>query len=353
MAVTFRGRAGVGVAVAVCVGAILFAGILDSLAPTTRAMVFAVAGVTILGIALPVQLRTRALLKHGVQAQGTVVDAVEESGRGHNNIRSTTYHPVVRFTTADGRTVTFTSGLGFGRQQRIGGPVPVRYRGDAPDQAEIDRAYIWMLPAAPPLLIGVGLLVAAALAAFTGEPQGAPAAEEPLVAPPVVDSPDNAGTGEPVAVGPPPAKVATGRIGDTLTAVDATGKGQLQLTVTRLRFSTGAQGDPPPEHGVYVAMHVRARALADGQLLRIKALVDGRPYDQYTDVSSAAFQPLLANVNFSLDEGDVAAGWVVFDVPRPARPAGAAQRRLAQGCGLDLLSCSGVVTTAGDRGQPA
>jgi len=238
------------VAVAVCVGAILFAGILDSLGTTTRAMVFAAAGVTILGIALPVQLRTRALLKHGVQAQGTVVDVVEESGRGHNNIRFTTYHPVVRFTTADGRTLTFTSGLGFGHQQRIGGGVPVRYRDDDPEQAEIDRAYIWMLPAAPPLLIGVGLLVAAAVVVYTDKPQVAPAAEEPLVAPTVVDSPDNAGTGEPVAVGPPPAKVATGRIGDTLTIADRTGKAQLQLTVTRLRFSTGAQGDPPPEHGL-------------------------------------------------------------------------------------------------------
>ena len=57
------------------------------------------------------------------------------------------------------------------------------------------------------------------------------------------------------------------------------------------------------------------RALADGQPLRIEALVGGRPYDQYTDVSSAAFQPLLANVNFSLAEGDLAVGWVVFDVP--------------------------------------
>jgi hypothetical protein len=179
VAVTFRGRAGVGVAVAVCVGVILFAGLLDSLGATTRALVFAAAGVTILGIALPLQLRTRALLKHGVQAQGTVVDAVEESGRGHNNIRFTTYHPVVRFTTADGRTVTFTSGLGFGRQRRIGGPVPVRYRGDGPEQAEIDRAYIWMLPAAPPLLIGVGLLVAAAVVAFTGEPRSHPPPRSP------------------------------------------------------------------------------------------------------------------------------------------------------------------------------
>lgn len=131
----------------------------------------------------------------------------------------------------------------------------------------------------------------------------------------MVDSPEASGTGEPVPVGPPPAKVATGRIGDTLTVVDRTGKAQLQLTVTRLRFSTGEQGDPASEHGLYVAMHVRARALADGQLLRIEALVGGRPYDQYTDVSSAAFQPLLANNDFSLNEGELAVGWVVFDVP--------------------------------------
>ena len=221
---------------------------------------------------------------------------------------------MVEFTTGDGRTVTFISGVGFGHRPEIGGEVPVRYRSKDPEQAEIDRAYIWMLPAAIWLVVGAGLLVAAVVV-FTDDPQAAPAAEEPQVMPTVVDSPQASGTGEPVPVGPPPAKVATGRIGDTLTAVDATGTGQLRLTVTRLRYSTGAQGDPPPEHGLYVAMHVRARALADGQLLRIEALVSGRPYDQYTEVSSAAFQPLLANVNFSLDEGDVAVGWVVFDVP--------------------------------------
>jgi hypothetical protein len=118
---------------------------------------------------------------------------------------------VVRFTTTDGRTVTFTSGLGFSvRQPRIGSAVPVRYRQDDPEEAEIDRAYIWMVPAAPSLLAGVGLLVAAGVA-FTDEPRVAPAAEESQVAPTVVDSPDDSVTGEPVPMGPP-AKVATGRI---------------------------------------------------------------------------------------------------------------------------------------------
>ena len=197
--------------------------VLDSLAPTSRALILAAAGVTLLGVVLPLQLRTRTLLKHGAKVQGTVVGAEEKTGRGSDNLPYRTYHPVVRFTTTDGRTVTFTSGLGFSvRQPRIGSAVPVRYRQDDPEQAEIERAYIWMLPAAPSLLVGVGLLVAA-VNVYTDEPQVAPAAEESQVAPateesqvapPVVDSPDDSGTGEPVPVGPParwrPAGSATG-----------------------------------------------------------------------------------------------------------------------------------------------
>jgi hypothetical protein len=158
--VTFRGRAAVGFAVSLCAVVLLWSGVLDSLAPTTRGLILVVAGVTLLGVVLPLQLRTRTLLKHGVKVQGTVVGAEEKTGRGSDNLRYRTYHPVVRFTTTDGRTVTFTSGLGFSvRQPRIGSAVPVRYRQDDPERAEIDRAYIWMVPAAPSLLAGVGLLV--------------------------------------------------------------------------------------------------------------------------------------------------------------------------------------------------
>ena len=262
MAVTFRGRAGVGVTVSLGAVVLLWSGVLDSLAPTTRGLILVAAGVTLLGVVLPLQLRTRALLKHGVKVQGTVVDVEEETSR-----RSITYHPVVRFTTADGRTVTFTSGMGFsGRQPRIGSAVPVRYRQDDPEQAEIERAYIWMLPAAPSLLVGVGLLVAA-VNVYTDESQVAPAAEESQVAPPVVDSPDDSVTGEPVPVGPP-AKVATGRIGDRLTMVDHSGRAQLQVTVTRLKFSRGDQV-LQPEHGWHMGVHVEAHALADAQDLFI------------------------------------------------------------------------------------
>jgi hypothetical protein len=52
----------------------------------------------------------------------------------------TTYSPVVRFTTVEGRTVEFTSAVGYSRSPDIGGAVPVRYRPNDPEQAEIDRA---------------------------------------------------------------------------------------------------------------------------------------------------------------------------------------------------------------------
>jgi hypothetical protein len=320
--VTFRGRAAVGLAVPLCTVVLLWSGVLDSLAPTTRGLILVAAGVALLGVVLPLQLRTRTLLKHGVKVQGTVVGAEETTGRGSDNLRYRTYHPVVRFTTTDSRTVTFTSGLGFSvRQPRIGSAVPVRYHQDDPEEAEIDRAYLWMVPAAPSLLAGVGLLVAAGVA-FTDEPRVAPAAEEsrvapaaeePQVAPPVVDSPHDSVTGEPVPVGPP-AKVATGRIGDRLTMVDHSGRAQLQVTVTRLKFSRGDQV-LQPEHGWHMGVHVEAHALADAQDLFISALVGGREYSDLWEITWGGFDPLLDLDELSLNKGERVAGWLVLDVP--------------------------------------
>lgn len=313
MDVSFRGRAGVGLVISLAAAVLLLSGVLDSLAPTTRGLILVAAGVTLLGVVLPLQLRTRTLLQHGVKVQGTVVD-VEEDTAPVNNLPSRTYHPVVEFTTPDGRTVTFTSGLGFsGRQPRIGSAVPVRYHHDDPEQAQIDRAYLWMVPAAPPLLAGVGLLVAAVVA-YTDEPQVAPAAEESQVAPAaeesqvtptVVDSPD-AVTEEPVPIEPPPAKVATGRIGDTLTVTDRTGTAQLEITVTRVEFSSGFMG-----------VHVEAHALADDQHLSLAALVDGHYYDELVmGVSSAGLQPMLGLDELSLHQGQRVAGWLeLLNVP--------------------------------------
>ena len=100
MDVSFRGRAGVGLAVPLGAVVLLLSGVLDSLAPTPRGLILVAAGVTLLGVVLPLQLRTRALLKHGAKVQGTVVDVEEDTERGYDNLPSRTYHPVVEFTTA-------------------------------------------------------------------------------------------------------------------------------------------------------------------------------------------------------------------------------------------------------------
>lgn len=288
--------------------AVLLSLVWDSLSTHARGMILATYGVIILGFALVPELRTtRELLKRGAQTQGTVVGAEEVTSR-----RSTTYHPVVRFTTADGRSVTFTADVGFGHQPKIGGAVPVRYRREDPEQAEIDRAYTWMVPAAAWLLLGLGLLVNAVVV-YTDEPQVAPAAEESQVAPTVVDSPEDSVTGEPVPMGPP-AKVATGRIGDRLTVVDHSGRAQLEITVTPLKFSRGDQV-LQPEHGWHMGVHVEAHALADAQDLFIGALVGGREYSDLWEITWGGFDPLLDLDELSLNKGERVAGWLVLDVP--------------------------------------
>jgi hypothetical protein len=292
--------------------AVLLSLIWDSLSVPARGMILAAYGVTVLGFGLVPELRTtRELLKSGARTQGTVVGAEEERGEV-NDRPTTTYCPVVRFTTADGRTVEFTSGVGFGHRPKIGRAVPVRYPGAAPEQAEIDRAYTWMVPAAAWLAVGLGLLVAA-VNVYTHEPQVAPAAEESHVAPTVVDSPEDSGTEEPVPMGPP-AKVATGRIGDRLTVVDHSGRAQLEITVTRLKFSRGDQV-LQPEHGWHMGVHVEAHALADAQDLFIAALVGGREYSDLWEITWGGFDPLLDLDELSLNKGERVAGWLVLDVP--------------------------------------
>lgn len=130
----------------------------NSLSAHARGLILAAYGVTLLGFLLIPAFRTRGLLKSGAMARGTVVGAEED-----RDDDGTTYNPVVRFTTADGRTVEFTSVVGYSRKPDIGGAVDVRYLADDPEQAEIDRAAMWLLPAAVSVLSGLGLVVAGAV----------------------------------------------------------------------------------------------------------------------------------------------------------------------------------------------
>ena len=133
-----------------------------SLSWHARGIILAVYGVACLGAGLIPAVRTRGLLKSGAQAQGTVVGAERSTSHGYDQTSPTTYtyNPVVRFTTADGGTVEFTSAVGYSYSPHIGSTVSVRYRPDDPEQAEIANATTWMLPAAFGLAGGLGLLVA-------------------------------------------------------------------------------------------------------------------------------------------------------------------------------------------------
>jgi hypothetical protein len=269
-------------------------------------------GVTLAGFLLLQAFGTRRLLTGGAMARGTVVGAEEDSSWGQYGTRSTTYNPVVQFTTADGRTVTFTSAVGYSREPDVGGAVDVRYLPDDPEQAEIDRATLWMLPAAFGVLGGVGLLVAGATVYL--EPQVAPAVVDTVGDPetsvpvPTVGGPE---TSDPVPELRPPPKVASGRIGDKLTVYDELGDAQLEVTVT-LKFIRGDAFNQP-ERGLYMGAYVKAHALADDQfLVSFYARVRGHLYDQAI-ANPLAFDPQLGGV--LLNKGERAAGWLVFDVP--------------------------------------
>jgi Protein of unknown function (DUF3592) len=132
-----------------------------------RGILLAAYGVAVALVLLLPALRTRARLKAGVSAQGTVVGAekrISSTGIGTwapTFVPNTLYHPRVRFTTRDGRTVVFTSALGSPDSElERGRPVPVRYHPDNPQQAQVDTPWAWIVPGALGFLGGLGLLVA-------------------------------------------------------------------------------------------------------------------------------------------------------------------------------------------------
>jgi hypothetical protein len=104
-----------------------------------------------------------------------------------------------------------------------------------------------------------------------------------------------------------------GKIGDKVTVYDGSGSAQLEVTVARLKFSTGDDIDRP-EHGLYLGAYVTLRALIDQQdLVEITALVAGRTYTGDAIVSSTTFDPPLDAV--ILNQGEQVTGWMIFDVP--------------------------------------
>jgi hypothetical protein len=111
---------------------------------------------------------------------------------------------------------------------------------------------------------------------------------------------------------PPRPQVASGKIGDTLTVYDEFGAAQLEVTVTRIKFTTGDELERP-ERGLYMGAYVKGHALADEQyLFDIYARVGGHLYETAI-TGTTGFEPPLEPV--PLNTGERASGWLVFDVP--------------------------------------
>jgi hypothetical protein len=73
------------------------------------------------------------------------------------------YFPIVRFTIDSGREVKFVSEAGSSQPSvQVGDVVPVRYRPDVPERAEVDSFMgLWGLVAMFAILSGAFLLVGA------------------------------------------------------------------------------------------------------------------------------------------------------------------------------------------------
>jgi hypothetical protein len=110
---------------------------------------------------------------------------------------------------------------------------------------------------------------------------------------------------------PPRPAVATGKVGHKLTVYDEFGAAQLEVTVTRVKFSRGDELDRP-RRGLYMGAQVKAHALADDQYpYDLYARVGGHLYEQA--IAGFAFEPSLEPV--PLNKGERTAGWALFDVP--------------------------------------
>ena len=96
------------------------------------------------GLGVWVAIDRLAQLQGTVAVAGQLVEYVEETTRESDGSSSTTLAPRVRYVAADGRE-RLTKGLGGSQAgKEPGAAIPVRYRGDAPDQAVVaDFQNIW------------------------------------------------------------------------------------------------------------------------------------------------------------------------------------------------------------------
>lgn len=112
--------------------------------------VFTAVGAAMLAGAFLLYQNTRTFVEDATRTEGTVVELVESRSSD-----STTYRPVVDFTTSTGETIRFTSSSGSNPPSySVGEKVALFYLADAPQQAKIDGYFsLW---GAPTIVGGLG-----------------------------------------------------------------------------------------------------------------------------------------------------------------------------------------------------
>ena len=98
---------------------------------------FCISGVALAIVGYRHLARRREFIRHSAVVLG-VVTGLRDEGEGTNVQRL--YYPRVRFRADSGRDVTFESGTARGGTElQVGQAVPVRYRMDRPEMAELDN----------------------------------------------------------------------------------------------------------------------------------------------------------------------------------------------------------------------
>jgi hypothetical protein len=172
--------------------------------------------------------------------------------------------------------------------------------------------------------VGAGLVLAIAAVGVTGCGTGqkaaatddAPATTAPEVIDPEVTDPDASEgfpeEGIPEDTKPETIELKVGEVAN-LSSVD-TGEEVLDVTVTKAETIRGEEYNEP-ERGRFLGIYVKVKALADDQSSLwgdFYVLQNGHHYDP-DGCCPDRFSPDLDYVD--LNEGEVAEGWLVFDVP--------------------------------------
>ena len=120
-------------------------------------------GLGLLALAVFVSWNTITWLKRTVEAQGTVTQMLHVTDKDGD----LTYKPVVRFSTAEGKTIEFKSSFSTSPPAyRVGQSVAVVYLPDEPEKAQI-RGFLslWMGPMIIAFIGTIFFLIGAAMVA--------------------------------------------------------------------------------------------------------------------------------------------------------------------------------------------